>query len=254
MSTAHKTKSSFRDVFYSPKHFPKILSASMLCSTIAGYCTMESIHQNRLEVRYNSLFSLGWYIEKYSEIAHNSSFRYHTQRREQQYFEAFETYRHQKEVSGWYYSLNLINWLISNARSWNWFILWNYEQHHSEKYETALRPTLLQKRRFTKGTVVLMSPSSVHKVDAAIDRVRLVQEWRIRSTSQSTDAHVEITFLFYNAREKYDSWTIVIGSRSSGIEKEPKDRIHLIEKYWYQVLFNSFYCWWKHHPNSFSYQ
>ena len=51
MNSAHQIKTSVRDVFYSPKHFPKILAASMLSATVGGYCMMDSIHKGRVEVR-----------------------------------------------------------------------------------------------------------------------------------------------------------------------------------------------------------
>lgn len=49
MSSVYKIKSAFRDVFYSPDHFPKILATTMICSCVGGYQMMESIHQRRLE-------------------------------------------------------------------------------------------------------------------------------------------------------------------------------------------------------------
>ena len=51
MSSAYGVKSSFRNMFYSKKHFPTILGASMLCAFVGSYSMMESIHQNRLKVR-----------------------------------------------------------------------------------------------------------------------------------------------------------------------------------------------------------
>ena len=51
MSSAYEIKSSIRSIFYSRKHFPKVLGASMLCAFIGSYSMMESIHQGRLKVR-----------------------------------------------------------------------------------------------------------------------------------------------------------------------------------------------------------
>ncbi len=58
MSSVYEVKSSIRKIFYSKKHFPKILGASMLCAFVGSYSMMESIHQGRLKVRSSQEF--GW--------------------------------------------------------------------------------------------------------------------------------------------------------------------------------------------------
>ena len=52
VSSIHRVKVAFRDVFYSQKHFPKILATSMLFSCIGGYQMMDSIHLRRVEVSH----------------------------------------------------------------------------------------------------------------------------------------------------------------------------------------------------------
>jgi hypothetical protein len=54
VSSIHRVKVAFRDVFYSQKHFPKILATSMLFSCIGGYQMMDSIHLRRVEVSHYS--------------------------------------------------------------------------------------------------------------------------------------------------------------------------------------------------------
>eukprot|EP00558_Chaetoceros_sp_UNC1202_P007443 CAMPEP_0197251138 /NCGR_PEP_ID=MMETSP1429-20130617/55925_1 /TAXON_ID=49237 /ORGANISM="Chaetoceros sp., Strain UNC1202" /LENGTH=131 /DNA_ID=CAMNT_0042713141 /DNA_START=26 /DNA_END=421 /DNA_ORIENTATION=- len=120
VSAVHMTKKSgldgFRSIFFSPRHFPKILSASMFGSCIAGYLVMDSLHQTRIEER-DKIYAYSW-----------------------------ENHKMQKD-------------------------------RHNEKYETALRPSSLQKRRLTRSeTVVFLSPTLTKRSSNTFDRVRLAQE------------------------------------------------------------------------------
>mmetsp|Transcript_21776 Transcript_21776/g.32277 ORF Transcript_21776/g.32277 Transcript_21776/m.32277 type:complete len:128 (-) Transcript_21776:31-414(-) len=67
VSSIHRVKVAFRDVFYSPTHFPKILATTMLFSCFGGYQIMDSIQLRRIEEQ------------------------------EQQYSSAWETYRNGRE-------------------------------------------------------------------------------------------------------------------------------------------------------------
>lgn len=60
MTSVYKIKSAVRNVFYSPRHFPKILATTMVCSCVGGYQMMESIHQRRIEVSYSCLDRYGF--------------------------------------------------------------------------------------------------------------------------------------------------------------------------------------------------
>ena len=41
---------SSRKAFYSKEHFPKFLGALMISGSFAGYCAMDRLHKNRVEV------------------------------------------------------------------------------------------------------------------------------------------------------------------------------------------------------------
>lgn len=71
MTSVYKVKSAVRNVFYSPKHFPKILVTTMICSCVGGYQMMESIHQRRLEDQ-DEIYAEAWHnyrdqTERYNE-------------------------------------------------------------------------------------------------------------------------------------------------------------------------------------------
>jgi hypothetical protein len=54
----------------------------------------------------------------------------------------------------------------------------NFElQRYNELYETALRPTSLQKRQMTKSeSVALISRETRRRIDDTIDRLRIIQD------------------------------------------------------------------------------
>lgn len=95
LSSIHDVKSSVRNVFYSQKHFPKVLGSSMLCAFVGTYCMMESIHQGRLRVR--SIF-LSYSVNLWTVETKCSSYSY-VQEQEKQYSEAWEVYSEEKQVS-----------------------------------------------------------------------------------------------------------------------------------------------------------
>eukprot|EP00979_Chaetoceros_neogracilis_P010361 scaffold2455_cov212-Chaetoceros_neogracile.AAC.15 len=65
---------------------------------------------------------------------------------EKEYSSAYETYRHGRE-------------------------------RYNELYETALRPTSLQKRQMTKSeSVALISRETRRRIDDTIDRLRIIQD------------------------------------------------------------------------------
>lgn len=50
---------SFRTVFYSREHFPKILGTVVFSGMVGGYCLMDSVHNNRIK-RQNEMYQAAW--------------------------------------------------------------------------------------------------------------------------------------------------------------------------------------------------
>lgn len=73
MTSVYKIKSAVRNVFYSPRHFPKILATTMVCSCVGGYQMMESIHQRRIEDQHE-MYVEAWNNYRDQKERHNEQY------------------------------------------------------------------------------------------------------------------------------------------------------------------------------------
>lgn len=123
MNSFHSGVKAMKEIFYSRQHFPTILGTSMFCSCIGGYMLMDNLHQKRLHVSeiIVAMFMFYFYIIIIILISKESIYSSTIQNQRLAYEQAWDKYNREDEL-------------------------------RTEKYDTVIQPTPIQRRRITKSS------------------------------------------------------------------------------------------------------